>query len=138
MTALDEIVGLVDEAIQNLTQNNLPLSLALLGEIKGYLSASMNVDAAWVVIREDYERGVAPRIIASNWRVYGITAKTISNRAHYERWGNPGKVKKGLKPSKHNKNTFYPNCIKCENPFEAYSGNAQICPTCKAYERTKV
>lgn len=130
----DCIESLASEAIEKLRQSKLGDVLALLGEIKGHANALLTVQGVWDLVKEDYEAGVPPRRIHQKFRDYGVSIKEIYNRAHFYHWASPAKIRKAMKPATGKKNIFYPTCRDCEKPFEAYSGHAIICPTCKAYK----
>lgn len=129
----DNIEALIVETLKAIEQGNTPAAFALLGEVKGICGAVLEYVNKWDFIQEGYESGNRPRMLA---RQHGVRAREITDRAHRENWMSPGKIKKQMKPQK--KQVFYPDCMFCEKPFEAYSGHAKICPTCKAFKAREV
>ena len=130
MFEADTIDALIEDTIQCITQGKFSNAFALLGEMKGICSVYLSEASKWDLIKNDYEAGVPPRKLTQNFKV---NVNQIYYRAYYENWKSPGKIKRAMKPSK--KQTFILNCRECEHPFEAFSGHAIICPTCKAYKR---
>lgn len=130
MFEADTIDSLIEETMQAITHGKFSNAFAFLGEMKGLCSAYLTETSKWDLIKNDYEAGVAPRKLSVQFKV---NVTQIYYRAHYDNWKSPAKIKRAMKPSK--KQTFILNCRECEHPFEAHSGHAIICPTCKAYKR---
>ena len=131
----DNIDALLDEmlaTLKGLPNNVVAKQLYLLGQLKGICNMGFEDLSRWDVIREDYEKGEPPRKLA---KLFNVSVKDIYNRAYCNQWTSPAKQRKAMRPIKNKaKYVFYPNCIKCEHPFEAYTGSASVCPTCKAYK----
>jgi rubrerythrin len=125
----DIVEGLVDDMLAALDGGNLKQAILAAGQIKGMCQVAINEQEKWGLIREEYEGGSKPRDLAER---YHETPRAITVRAHSQGWMSPAKLKKHLKPTK--KQTFIHNCHLCENPFEATSGHAKVCPTCKAFK----
>lgn len=134
MNELEDIHHLAGDALKALSKNDIPTVMVHLAEIRAKAGNSISVDTAWQLIREQYERGIPPRLVARDYAAYGITARAITQRAYTDRWASPAKIQKAVKKPGGKKNTFYPVCRLCEKKFEAYSGHALICPTCKAMQ----
>lgn len=135
----DTIDSIVDELIDNLKgvpEHQIKSVIFLLGQVKGLCNAAIEEESLWGLVREDYEKGILPRVIARKNK--GVKITQIYYRANYEKWLSPRKINAAMQASKNSKkNVFYPTCRVCEQKFEAQSGHAAICPTCKAFELEK-
>lgn len=126
----DEIESIVDTAIDALKDNKTADAMFCLGQIKAHCSNATRNVYLWDLVRQDYESGLPPRRIAQKYGSSGVTEKEIYNRSYSQNWVSPLKLKKHLKPTQ--KKRFFPDCRICEQRFEAASGHASVCPTCKA------
>lgn len=130
----DMIDGLANEAIEAIQNGKQQKALMLLSEIKGHASAMLGISTVWDLVQQDYEAGTRPRDLVNKYRQYDVSVKDIYNRAHAHNWVSPQKIKRAIRPAAGKKNIFYPKCKLCEKEFEAYSGHAIICNTCKAFD----
>jgi hypothetical protein len=130
MEKFDTIESLASSAIQTLETGNIKQAMILMAHIVGYCERVLEEVTNWEMVREEYEDGIPPRKIAHK---HQVAIKEIYNRAYYQGWGSPLKIKKEMRKTR--KTYFYPKCRICEHEFEAPNGRAIICPTCKALKR---
>lgn len=125
------IEELAAEALNQIKENRLQNAILTLAQLQGICKVAISEELKWDMIREGYEQGMKPKQLSQK---YKVLPRTICNRAYYESWPNPNKIRKQLDKEPKAKNIFYLNCHICENEFEAYSGHAKICNQCKALD----
>ncbi len=128
---LDEVDGLVTEAVSCIHRAMAAEALLNLTRAQGILSAMLDDAQRWERIQKAYEAGSLPREIVA--RFAGVTSDMIRSRAYRYGWVNPRKLAK-VAGIKKNKNIMHIVCQQCELYFETSSGHAKVCPTCKAFE----
>lgn len=127
---LDEIEALITEAVTHLHQAQAAHALLRLVQVQGMLLAVQSEAGKWERIQRAYEAGARPSQLAAR---FGVKSQAIRNQAYYHAWLNPNKLAKQASARK-NKQVFNIVCQECELYFEAPSGHAKVCPTCKAFE----
>lgn len=136
---IDRIAELCDEAIVSLENKQSAKVWGLLHELRGMATALYSVQEAWGLIRDDYTKGIPPRVLANRYHWANITAAQIHDKAYKEQWPTPKRIKKAMKAAlpKANtakKSTYLVPCLQCQQSFVAQSGHAKICPTCQGWE----
>lgn len=136
---IDRIAELCEEAIVLLENKEAAKAWGVLHELKGLTTALYSITEAWEFIKQDYAKGIPPRVLANRFQWANITATQIQNKATKEQWPSPKKIQKALKASRPKantakKSTYLVPCVKCNQMFTASSGHAKVCNVCQGWE----